>query len=83
MRQALATTAQRKLTMLTLAVDSRNAPALKLYFRHGMHRVASKVAMMRELRKGKTAPDDASARGTRAEETSRGGDLSTRIPQGR
>lgn len=83
MRQALATTARRKLSMLTLAVDSRNAPALKLYFRHGMHRVASKVAMMRDLRKGKTSQGDASASGTRAEEASREGDLSTRIPQGR
>jgi ribosomal protein S18 acetylase RimI-like enzyme len=36
---------------LTLAVDARNIPALKLYYRHGMTRVASKLAFMRDLRK--------------------------------
>jgi mycothiol synthase len=34
---------------LTLAVDSTNAPAMRLYFRHGMQRLASKLALMREL----------------------------------
>ena len=34
---------------LSLAVDSNNAPALKLYYRHGLQRVASKLAMMRVL----------------------------------
>jgi mycothiol synthase len=41
---------QRKLTRLTLAVDSKNEPALRLYFRHGMQRLTSKVALMKELR---------------------------------
>jgi mycothiol synthase len=35
---------------LTLAVDARNVPALKLYYRQGMNRVASKLALMRDLR---------------------------------
>jgi mycothiol synthase len=36
---------------LTLAVDSKNEPALKLYFRHGMQRIAARVAMIQDLRK--------------------------------
>jgi hypothetical protein len=32
-------------------VDSQNTPALKLYYRHGMHRIASKLALLRDLRK--------------------------------
>ena len=52
MRQALAVTARRGLPRLCLAVDARNTPALKLYYRHGMQRIGSKVAMMRELRAG-------------------------------
>jgi ribosomal protein S18 acetylase RimI-like enzyme len=40
---------QRKLRRLTLAVDSKNEPALRLYYRHGMQRLTSKVALMREL----------------------------------
>lgn len=35
---------------LTLAVDSRNVPAMKLYFRHGMKRVGSRMAMIQDLR---------------------------------
>lgn len=38
---------------LTLAVDSRNAPALALYYRHGLQKLGSKIAMMRDLRRGK------------------------------
>lgn len=41
---------QMGLSSLTLAVDARNVPALKLYYRHGMQRVGSKVALMRDLR---------------------------------
>jgi ribosomal protein S18 acetylase RimI-like enzyme len=40
---------QRKLSRLTLAVDSKNEPALRLYYRHGMQRLTSKVALMREI----------------------------------
>lgn len=39
---------------LTLAVDSKNTPALKLYSRFGMQRIASRMAMIRDLRT--TAP---------------------------
>jgi len=35
---------------LTLAVDSTNVPAIKLYLRHGMQKVGSKQAMVRDLR---------------------------------
>jgi ribosomal protein S18 acetylase RimI-like enzyme len=48
-RQALWATHERGIGRLTLAVDSTNVPALKLYYRHGMRRVHAKVAMMREL----------------------------------
>jgi ribosomal protein S18 acetylase RimI-like enzyme len=34
---------------LTLAVDSRNAPAMKLYFRHGLRRVGSRAALIRQI----------------------------------
>jgi GNAT superfamily N-acetyltransferase len=51
MRQALAITSQRKVGRLSLAVDSRNAPAIKLYHRNGMQRICSKLALMRDLRK--------------------------------
>jgi ribosomal protein S18 acetylase RimI-like enzyme len=35
---------------LTLAVDAKNRPAMALYFRHGMSRIAAKIAMIRDLR---------------------------------
>lgn len=35
---------------LTLAVDSNNAPALRLYHGQGMQRLASKIALIRDLR---------------------------------
>lgn len=38
---------------LSLAVDSRNEPALKLYYRHGMQRIAARLAMIRDLRSPK------------------------------
>jgi ribosomal protein S18 acetylase RimI-like enzyme len=38
------------LPRLTLAVDSRNVPALKLYYRHGMQQMGTKTAMLRDLR---------------------------------
>lgn len=46
---ALMRVAERKLTRLSLAVDSANAPALALYYRHGLARLTSKVALMRDL----------------------------------
>jgi ribosomal protein S18 acetylase RimI-like enzyme len=51
MRQALAATVGGGRTRLTLAVDAGNDPAMRLYLRHGMQRVGSKTAMMREIGK--------------------------------
>lgn len=45
--QLLAGTGRRR---LTLAVDSINTPALRLYYRYGLQRLAAKVAMIRDLR---------------------------------
>jgi ribosomal protein S18 acetylase RimI-like enzyme len=53
MKQALAVTVAGKHERLSLAVDARNVPALKLYYRHGMNRVAAKVALLRDLRDGR------------------------------
>ena len=49
MRQALAAAAAEGAARLSLAVDSENAPALNLYFRHGMQRIGAKLALMRRL----------------------------------
>lgn len=48
MRQAMHAAAADA-SRLSLAVDSGNQPALKLYYRHGMQRVGAKLAMMRQL----------------------------------
>ncbi len=50
LRQAFAAAAEMGTHRLTLAVDSENEPAVRLYYRHGMQRVGSKAAMMRDLR---------------------------------
>jgi len=50
MRQAFSSVAAQQQPKLCLAVDSQNTPALKLYYRHGMHRIASKLALLRDLR---------------------------------
>jgi GNAT superfamily N-acetyltransferase len=50
MRYAVATVAARGQARLCLAVDSLNVPALKLYYRNGMQRVGSKLALLRDLR---------------------------------
>ena len=49
MKLAEARSAAIKARHLSLAVDALNAPALALYHRHGMERIASKRAMMRVL----------------------------------
>lgn len=49
-RQALWAAREMNLSRLTLAVDSHNTPALRLYYRHGMQRIGSKVALMKDLR---------------------------------
>jgi len=41
---------------ISLAVDSRNVPALKLYYRHGLKRIASRTALIRDLRMQRTEP---------------------------
>jgi ribosomal protein S18 acetylase RimI-like enzyme len=51
MKQTLALCASQGFSKLTLAVDAKNVPAQKLYFRHGMSRLASKLALMRDLRR--------------------------------
>ncbi len=50
LRHAMAIARSRGMQRLTLAVDAANQPALGLYYGHGMHRICSKVAMMRDLR---------------------------------
>jgi ribosomal protein S18 acetylase RimI-like enzyme len=49
MRLALSRAGLRQFSHLSLAVDSQNTPALGLYYRHGMKRVGSRIAMIREL----------------------------------
>jgi mycothiol synthase len=50
MRQALHVVASHgRADILALAVDARNEPALRLYHRHGLRRVGTKLAMMRQL----------------------------------
>ena len=51
MRQALAVAAAHGHSRFCLAVDAKNVPALKLYYRHGMQRVGTKLAMLRDLRR--------------------------------
>jgi ribosomal protein S18 acetylase RimI-like enzyme len=50
MRHALAVVAREGAGSLSLAVDSRNAPALKLYYRHGLKRLTTRIALIRDLR---------------------------------
>ena len=51
MRQAMFQVIKENRRRLSLAVDSINQPAAKLYYRFGMARLTSKVAMVRDLRK--------------------------------
>lgn len=50
MRMAVASVVQQQRSGLTLAVDSRNTPALNLYHRHGLRRIGSRIALLRDLR---------------------------------
>ena len=50
MQVAEARVCERKVRKFSLAVDALNEPALKLYYRHGMQKVTTKVAMMRILK---------------------------------
>jgi ribosomal protein S18 acetylase RimI-like enzyme len=49
MQVAEARVCARKIRKFSLAVDAKNAPALKLYYKHGMAKITTKVAMMRML----------------------------------
>lgn len=49
LRQAMVDSFTRGLTKLTLAVDSENAPALRVYFRFGMKRVHERLALVKLL----------------------------------
>jgi mycothiol synthase len=61
MQQALATAFAEGRENLSLAVDSRNQPALRLYYRHGLRRIGSRIAMIRELRVGWALPTEPTA----------------------
>ena len=50
LKHALALVPAAGRSRLTLAVDAINAPAMRLYYRHGLQRVGARTAMMRELR---------------------------------
>jgi hypothetical protein len=50
-RHALALTSRSEFGRLNFAVDAGNRPALNLYYQHGMQRIGSKIAMLRDLRK--------------------------------
>ena len=50
MQHAMAITARTECPKLSLAVDARNIPALKLYYRSGLSRTGVKLAYMRDLR---------------------------------
>jgi ribosomal protein S18 acetylase RimI-like enzyme len=49
MNLALLSVVRQNRSELTLAVDSRNVPAMRLYFRHGLRRIGSRAALIRTL----------------------------------
>jgi mycothiol synthase len=55
MRHAINTASGIGSRRLSLAVDSNNAPALRLYQRHGMTRLCSRIALLRDLRDGRVS----------------------------
>lgn len=58
-RWSLAVVALEGRKHLSLAVDSQNAPALRLYYRHGFAKIGSRVALIRDLRTAPPRPADA------------------------
>jgi ribosomal protein S18 acetylase RimI-like enzyme len=56
MKLALLSVVRHNRAELTLAVDSRNVPATRLYFRHGMRRMGSRAAMIRNLARESDKP---------------------------
>lgn len=55
MRQATWAVREMNVALLSLAVDAGNAPALNLYYRHGLQRIGSKLALMKDLRPAEQA----------------------------
>lgn len=49
MKLAMSAVANRQRKELSLAVDSKNVPALRLYYRHGLKRIGSRLALVRDL----------------------------------
>jgi mycothiol synthase len=49
MNLALVSVNQTNRAELTVAVDSRNEPAMRLYFRHGLRKFGSRAALIRKL----------------------------------
>jgi len=54
LQHALHGAVKHNMRTMTLAVDSRNTPALKLYHRHNFRNVCSRVALLRDLREVST-----------------------------
>jgi ribosomal protein S18 acetylase RimI-like enzyme len=54
--EAMAIARSLGIASITLAVDAQNVPALRLYYGHGLHRLCSKLALMRDLRIEPSAP---------------------------
>lgn len=50
MQQAIYSASKLGVNRLTLAVDAENVPAQRLYFKHGMRKMCSKLAYMLDLR---------------------------------
>jgi ribosomal protein S18 acetylase RimI-like enzyme len=50
MQQAVCAAANFGSRRMTLAVDACNTPALRLYHRHGLRRICSRLALMKDLR---------------------------------
>ncbi|MGH7177853.1 MAG: GNAT family N-acetyltransferase [Tepidisphaeraceae bacterium] len=49
MKLAIAGVRRTGRSLLSLAVDAKNQPALRLYFRHGMKRMGNRLALLRDL----------------------------------
>jgi ribosomal-protein-alanine N-acetyltransferase len=56
MKLALWRVASDRRGRLSLAVDSANAPALALYYRHGMKQIGTRTALLRDLRSARADP---------------------------
>jgi ribosomal protein S18 acetylase RimI-like enzyme len=62
MQHALASAVRIGSRRLSLAVDSQNTPALRLYHRHGLSRICTRLALLRDLRDRTPAADSQSIR---------------------